>query len=434
MAAHRFPRLMTPLLALGVCACDSTEPSEQGQWALSVDLRDHLEGHDQPALVLVGSTFDLDLIRHQSQSGEREVSPELAACVPLSPSGSVIASGDEFVVYDVGPGSVEIPAPIEACPELSGDEASLSADRWSVIGTDEGLVVWSLWFEQVLDAFSAGPAGQFPAELGRTLGVNGVPDPSPGRSALVAVGGTFQLDPVLVEDQNAEPRVEVRWSARAARLQTVQEHEYLLAREFEDDPNPTRLFGRVDAPDVIDTSFVIELADNAVGVAVQAWPNVPQVEVVPIEQITELELVPVYGLGDAEREWSEPVGVIALAHDAQGNRIVAPPVEWSLTEGRLAVYEVGPDQVSDVLSVDDICVERPEQAEARSATIEARLGDLVASTELQWTALVEGPPATPDAEECGKQGCDCSVDASPRGSIAALLGLLGLGFVRRRRG
>ncbi|MCA9702159.1 MAG: MYXO-CTERM sorting domain-containing protein, partial [Myxococcales bacterium] len=159
------------------------------------------------------------------------------------------------------------------------------------------------------------------------------------------------------------------------------------------------------------------------------------------ERIASLELIPAYfpddgpddGPGDgASPEWASPVGVLAITRDAEGERIVGAPIEWSLTRGVLDVRVADP---GDVLSLADTCRASPdEDPEPRGATVEASVAGLVTSIDLEWTA-VPGEVPVPDSTNpnCVGSSCSCSTDAEPEGSLAAALGLLLLGLGRRRR-
>src|SRR5690606_34901472 len=101
--------------------------------------------------------------------------------------------------------------------------------------------------------------------------------------------------------------------------------------------------------------------------------DLPPVVAIPTREITSLELVPVYSTSDdPQREWGPPLGVVAITHDAEGRRILGPPVEWSITRGRLGQYVE--TYSSEAIQVQD-CRDEPSRPQWRGATVEATLDD-----------------------------------------------------------
>src|SRR5690606_14520212 len=91
-----------------------------------------------------------------------------------------------------------------------------------------------------------------------------------------------------------------------------------------------------------------------------------------------------YPSSEPEREWGPPAGLLAIARDGDGQRIVGAPIEWSVARGRLLLSDDIPD--SDVILVGD-CRDAPRRPSWRGATVEATLGGLSTFAELEWVAL-----------------------------------------------
>jgi MYXO-CTERM domain-containing protein len=401
------------LVALGwpLLACDPTEPSDEGQYGLAIGLVDNLGG--QSHRVLVGSEFELGITEVLV---EGEVDPEGGGvlCAATSATGSLTKTDTLWYRVDAaGPGAVEFAAPVDSCPANNDVLVELGPDRWSMIGVevsaatgkwigaaDNAALVWQT---------SPGRVGAFPDAIGRPLD-----------QARVAAGGLFQLLPVLV-DPSAGERAEVRWSDNDAII-TVPAHYRDVATyiDYYGERQPqSYLHGTLRAGASFDSS--IEILGNDF--------ELPEVIAVPTQELTSLELVPVYAPGEPQREWGTPLGVIAITRDGEGRRVLSAPIEWSVTRGRLAAYSG--NFSSDALEVAD-CRDEPKQPQWRGATIEAKLDDLVASVELEWIALPTDE-IDPSSELCHGSACDCSTAASPRDSVFATLALLGLGGLLRRR-
>jgi MYXO-CTERM domain-containing protein len=406
------------LLALGwpLLACDPLEPSDEGQYGLAIGLHDDLGG--QSHRVLVGSRFELEITKVLV---EGEVDPDGGGvlCAATSTTGSLTKVDMlEFLVETAGPGTVEFAAPIDSCPANDDVLVELGPDRWSMIGV-EASAATGKWISagdnaaMVWDVV-AGPAGVFPDAIGRPLD-----------EARVAADGRFLLLPVLV-DQSAGERAEIRWSDPDAVVRVPAHYEDVATYIDYDGDRQTQSYldGTLRAGVSFDSSITI-LADEF---------ELPRVTAVPTREISSLELVPAYlSSEEPEREWGLPAGVIAIARDGEGRRVLGAPIEWSVTRGRVAAYSESFGD--DVLEIAD-CRDEPKRARWRGATVEAKLDDLIAVTELEWIALPTDE-IDPSSELCNGSACDCSTAASPRDSVLATLALLGLGGLlrhsRRRR-
>ncbi|PRP93501.1 hypothetical protein ENSA7_79290 [Enhygromyxa salina] len=215
------------------------------------------------------------------------------------------------------------------------------------------------------------------------------------------------LQPALGE------RVEVRYSV----AQVIADPEFAAVAMADPDAETPVV------PSGLDVEPTLEIAGHEM--------QMPRVRAVGVEQITELELVATYAREDAgPREWGTPRHVVAVARDAAGHRVVGPPVEWTLTQGNLALTAFG-----ERLALEDICSDSPKVARSDSATIEARIGEVVSSVELEWTALPDDRRRREDPN-CEQVGCSCSSggDGGAPESVFAVFALLGFaGWERRSR-
>jgi MYXO-CTERM domain-containing protein len=418
---------MKILSLIGVLlACIPPESSDMNQFDLRVGLVDHL-GLDSHR-VLLGTAFSLS-VEGVTGGGALE-----SSCVTSSTMGVVSKVGDEFSIDAAGSGAIEF-MPNDGCPEV----ADLGPDRWSAIGVEPGDAT-ALWIgagdSMVLDhRLSPGPAGVFPDVIGRPLA-----------HTRVAAVGRFVLLPTLV-DQSAGERAEIRWRDSDGVL-VVPPAYRLLTMQIEDDMVEYRNFlnGRLLASGPFTSSLEI------LGKEFQ----LPQVEVVRLDEIAELQLVPVYLPSDKpEREWGPPVGIVAVVLDGGDQRIMGAPLEWSLTRGDLYTVDAGyPDTFFPVLSFGDDtivladCGGKPTAPELRSATVRATIAGHVAFAEFEWLALPSDyDELDPDNTRCrsnladngspdgrSEDGCNCSARATPRdGFFVAGLPLLALLAGMRRR-
>lgn len=400
------------LVALGcsLLGCDPPERSDEGQYWLQVGLEDQL-GLDSHR-VLVGTELELSIDGVIAS----EVEPDRLDCIASSASGSLIESGQPstYRVESAGPGAVEFAAPIDSCPATDDVLSELGVDRWSMRGVEASSAIgkWIGEADAIVLAYDMhpGPAGAFPDAIGRPLD-----------EARIAAGSLAMLRPVLI-DASAGERSEIRWHDPLGFI-TVPAHYQELATHVGPDgalEQQSYLSGSLPAGVSIDPTVTI------LGHEFQ----LPSVAGVPTQEILSLELVPIYFPSEEdEREWGLPAGVVAIARDGEGRRILAPPIEWSITRGRLA--SANENLGSEVLELAD-CRDEPKRPRWRGATVEARLDDIVASVDLEWVALPTDQ-IDPTTEQCNGSACDCSSTASPRDSLLAMLALLGLGGLLRRR-
>ncbi|NVB42245.1 MYXO-CTERM sorting domain-containing protein [Pseudenhygromyxa sp. WMMC2535] len=405
--------ILGTIAAAGISGCDYYEYSDNHHWSFVFDDLPDRMGFDNKR-VLVGTDFSVSpgarsTIRDQAFRDE---------CVVLGASGVLEYEDGIFEVTQAGSGAVEFPALLEACPQFEGQLSEVPADSWTMIGVsaDEAAAGWINEMDPTfgLSMVSPGPAGSFPDDVALPL--------SPTR---VVADGTFGLRPVLTQP-SADPRQEVRFSSSAAALSLPAHYEYLQDTDPDADSLSQYLLGTIPTGTRIDEA-TLDVNGHAF--------DLPAVEAVSVDQITSLELVPIYLDDDTEeREWTSPVAIAALARDDKGRRIFGFPVEWSVTRGNLRVAPSG--EIQDFMLLEDSCREAPDEPEARQATMEAAIGDLVASVDMSWIALPrdgESLEIDPEDPACQSTGCDCSTTDDPKGSVAAVLGLGLLGLVRRRR-
>jgi MYXO-CTERM domain-containing protein len=422
------PTNLLPLIGV-LFACLPPESSDLKQYDLGVGLVDQLSLDSHR--VLVGTTFSLDA---KAVTDGDDLDP---SCVTISTTGVLSKVGDEFLVDAAGAGTIEF-APNDDCPEV----AELGPDRWSATGVEPGDAT-ALWVgagdSLVLDYnASPGPAGMFPDAIGRPLD-----------HARVAADGRFMLLPALI-DQSAGERAEIRWQDSDGILAVPDEYNLLTTQIFGNMIEYNNfLDGRLRAGESFTSSITI-LGNEF---------ELPQVEAVPLHEIVELQLAPVYWpSSEAGREWGPPIGMVAIALDGEGHRIMGAPIEWSVSSGDVyvAANDKDPGYPYDVFFGDDTagigdCGGKPSEPEWRSATVEAEIAGHVASVELEWLALPgdydehdsddpwcrsdlpgDGSPDGRDGSD--DSGCSCSTTAAPRDAALTALPLLVLAAVRRRKG
>jgi MYXO-CTERM domain-containing protein len=400
---HVFAAMLA--LALASFGCDPPEVSDENQYLVNPGLMKPLGSHSHH--VLVGSTFRfhvVSVVEHEGEVDEENGGGLL--CATRSGSGVVVEPEEgEFVVEGVGNGTVELADPGVACPANTDILAELGPDRWSVIGVDPADVVgrWAYHWpdSDILDySLSPGPRGVFPDVLGRPLD-----------ELRVVADEPFSAWPALVLPNSSE-EIAVRWGYD-------DQYELNLPAHYDHLRPPVS-----DGWQLEGTLRAGESFESNVTILGGSFP-LPLVHAVPVEAIASLELVPVYYPGDPQREWGPPIGVVAITRDSEGRRVVGAPVEFELTQGRLAI-----GAVQDTLSIVDTCRRAPESPTARVATIVASLGELEASVDLEWIALPSEGEFDPPPECVG--ACACT-STNPRESTPGLLALFGLGLWLRRR-
>lgn len=401
------PTILLSLVGV-LFACEPPESSDLSQYKLRVGLVDQL-GLDSER-VLVGTTFEISV----TENGLDDL-----PCVASSSTGVVGKIGEaQFSVDAAGPGTIELAAPDDSCPELAG--LGLGPDRWSILGVEasDATALWIAAGDSMALSYrgSPGPAGTFPEPFGRPLD-----------RARVAAEGHFVLLPALV-DQGAGERAEVRWSDSDGLLAVADEHAWLTMGD-------NQLDGRLLAGESLASSITI--ANHQF--------ELPAVEVVPLDTIAELQLVAVYlPSEEPEREWGLPIGVVAIALDDDGHRILGAPIEWSVSGTDVLTTSAPHAELfgDDLVEFSD-CAGRPAQPQWRSATVHASVAGAVGSTELEWLAL----PSDAQLEEACRSavdvdppdrgkgvGCGCAAMGAPRDVALPWFPLLALlAAVRRRR-
>lgn len=398
---------LAPLLL----ACDKPEFSDAGKY----ELRTTLSGLQGPShrSVLIDTPFDLEL--EGVVGGGLEPDGGGLGCVSFGASGVVTqVDARSFVVEGLGPGAVELNDPTLNCPANEDIFATLGPDRYSLEGVALAQVeaTWIYQHDQLIRSFetSPGPNASFPDPIGAPL--------APLR---VVEDGTFNARAALVRVD--APDRQVRHELRALELHIPEHYEKLLPEPDEELPDPlppSELLGQLSAGQGFDSSLLVRGQSLAM----------PPVEAVPASHVTQLSLVPVYGEGNGEREWGQPIGVLALTYGAEGERLVGAPVEWSLTRGRLALT---PDADGAVL--EDICRDPGQTPAWRGATVEASLGQLVASVDLEWVSLPSDREqhTAEQRARCTGASCNCSSTPAPSAPLLSLASLLGLLLLRRPR-
>jgi MYXO-CTERM domain-containing protein len=390
-------------LALASFGCDPLESTDENQYGVDITLERPLGSHGHH--VLVGSTFRLDV---ESVRGELDRDGGGLGCATRSGSGVVVELEDgEFLVEAPGSGAVELADPGISCPANTDILAELGPDRWSVIGVDPNDAIgrWANSSDATIREWllSPGPRGAFPDILGRPID-----------DLRVVAESEFWVSPALVRVAGAQ-EVEIRWQDDDREL-IVPAHYDELRPRTEDGTVLQRLNGTMHAGESFEASVTI-LGTSFL---------LPAVHAVPVESIASLELVPIYGPGDPQREWGPPIGVLAITRDGEYRRVVGASVEFEVTQGRVAMGQEG----GDAVYIEDTCRRAPAAPTARFATIGASLGKLEASVDFEWIALPsEGDFDPPDS--C-VGSCACT-STTPGESTPGLLALFGLGLWLRRR-
>lgn len=147
-------------------------------------------------------------------------------------------------------------------------------------------------------------------------------------------------------------------------------------------------------------------------------------------QATTLELVAAYFTDEIGA--TRPLGARAVLHDLAGNLVYGAPIEWSVTNGALAVSPGDSLPSEDYASLSDDCM-RPEEG-PRRATLAAALGDLSDAVDLEWTGNTEheGPPSEHCLGDVEPAGSGCGCRQAPRPVGVALLAMALLTLPRRR--
>jgi MYXO-CTERM domain-containing protein len=205
-----------------------------------------------------------------------------------------------------------------------------------------------------------------------------------------------------------------------------------------------------DAPPEQADAFAVTLAPGSVSSLSMSLPEAEfelgELRAAPESDIESLELVVgMYSHFDVV----QPMAAIAVARDAEGNRIHGAPIRWSVRGRALAIDHRG-DQLGygdlagrDYTWVRDDCQRPSAGIGTKSSTLVAEVNGIEAVQKLTWVRTEPSDPEAADADwtrpdVCTGQGCGgCSTTASAQPgrsfSAVALLALL-VGVRRRRRG
>jgi hypothetical protein len=248
-------------------------------------------------------------------------------------------------------------------------------------------------FDPYIERFAAaglhpGPAGSFPADFTSYL-----------RSPLRAIeGGTLALTVILVQGDAI-----VAWSDGDVQTETIAGTPQVISTEELD-----RTVLRLGAGDQVDVALDVPGGAYVVGSVVGVDGDV----------VDALEIV--VGYWPTDDEAGPPMFARVVARDEQGAVLHGVPVQWSVTAGKLSLYDRDSIELgSDYVSFGEACLPPPRtRAETRTATLEARFDDLTATVDLVWRVPpIEddefSPEPDPNCEGPGEPGrelgCGCWV-------------------------
>lgn len=388
-------------LVLAGCACDRLELSDESQYWLDAE-----PVQRTPALsdrVLVGSEFSVR-ISELAVEGEVDEDGGGLECATQSASGVLEEFDDDrFRVTGLGAGAVLFAPPIISCPENDDVLITLGPDSWTITGVGaEGLEGrYMPLYDTYLATLPASPGsrGAFPDSIGRPL-----------ENLLVAGEQHFVAVTMLIDPDDG---LEVRYSEEQALVEVPAHFADVIDPEGDIDRN--HLDGTLQTGESFTPTF---------SVLGQTYP-IGDIRAVPVDHIGGFEVVPFYAPGDTQREWGPPQGILAIARDFEGRRVVGAPIEWEVTSGRVTIDAYD----SDLLLLNSTC-RRSRAPEYRYATIEARMGDISSEVEFEWIALPEDEVA--NDSRCVTAGCGCTSTRSDSVPAWAAF-VLGLGLVARRR-
>ncbi len=142
----------------------------------------------------------------------------------------------------------------------------------------------------------------------------------------------------------------------------------------------------------------------------------------PVSDIESLELL--VGMTHLD-ETSEPMAAVAIARDADGDRIHGAPIRWSVRGPALAIESRASGAAgwfdlagADYLWVTDDCQPPSVRVGTRSSTLVARINGIEASEELTWVVAAPADPESADAGWtrpgiCTGRGCAGCSSAVP---------------------
>lgn len=121
-------------------------------------------------------------------------------------------------------------------------------------------------------------------------------------------------------------------------------------------------------------------------VAGTRW-RVGEVQGVAREELVNLELAVLYQARQAGAAGLAPLGVRAIAHNADGDVVFGPPVTWQLQEDDLVMMsfdELTDEPYQDYAYLADACRRPSESVGEQTATVRAQLDGLEASLTFSW--------------------------------------------------
>lgn len=393
------------VLGVALVACDPEVYSENGGLRFVAPLLQSRTSFTSGDRVLAGSRIcmTLDGYRPSEPHGDEAAfasasDDDLHACYEPRIVGSATIDGD---------GCIALAQPGSASWELSRRDCPVDLPP-----ADDRIAFDVVAIDEVVGAFRESlPFGDFQRE---DLVDSGIELVVPGLDAPGVVPALHEPLYVLEGPDSVAAVV-----AAGAPLSTVAVSDASTAAvaragapTFDAPPEPgTDLSFTARAGDVFDA--VLQVPGGAL--------EVGEVRIVAASAIVALELYPsIARLADADVFYG--LGASVYARDAEAHVIRGVEASWrSLSgDGELEILDVDGDGVADPSAsafILDECV-GARRGEARSALLEARLGDLVETVEVEWTC-VEGHV---------DDGCGCR--SSSRASPLALLGLCAY---RRRR-
>ena len=442
---------LVALLAL-IPACPSSDvASEGGQVTLDHGLWVGMaRGLASGGPVLAGSRVCLDHVTGVSgpklDGDVLDIDGWWAECVEMAVSGPASGEG-RCLTFDQGAGEVVVDMTEKTCsvPFTAG---SFAADKVRFRVAEAAALEGALevdWIERYAELGSPGPAGSWPAGW--------TPDPA---APLRVVAGSLVDLPVTLWEGGRLTGEAVAWPAEGASLSAtvVEGTGSGEAHPITAEAGATTLMTTLAAGQRV----AVELRRGA-----DAWA-LGEIEGVEVGTIASVELVAGYDVIDPERlaevgavpvAWGDPEGVRAIDRDQDGVIVRAVQLEWRLVAGALALGDldariegVAEEEWAawekdhsahsipgEYLSLADECLAPPAEPTLREATIEARVGDQVATIDLRWTALPSGAegefkanPGCPPAEDEGGCGCRGGEGGAPGPAALVLLVL-----ARRRR-
>lgn len=389
----------------------------------------------------------------------------LVGCVPTSWD----TEAEHYIVSDGGLAQLGSPGPIlagtEVCPTLTcrGDECPVFED--TDVAIDE-CVAWEFEGDVIDEAdgcFTLGTAGEAvwtiaptdcavagtlledrvvfevvdPAQVEAMLPQRGeelVEEAAAGGAIVgevpmdwrqptdepwrIVAGSPFGLYPRLVDDGARS----VVWRAQDAAIVAT-----VIAGDA-----PSLVYDRADGVTLTlragaEASLALETGGAAFPLA-----EVVGVDVSEAASLTIFALV--YDMAPSGTEATMPMGARAIVRDADGHLLFGAPVEWEVTGAVQSVFEQseytpGPDYVS----LGDTCPAAWPRKITRAATLTATLGDLSATTRLEWSPGVDPDAEIPaDVDPACRNACGCA--STGGGALApAMAAVFALLLSARRR-